>query len=115
MGIPIPKDIAGLLMAGLISDTLNLSSPTATPVDKEVLSRLCKIAGTNPTQLAEEIFAVGSPLLTMTPRQVITADCKEYGEGDWRFTVSQIEELSFSHLPGETDRPDRSARTALPQ
>ena len=99
MGVPIPKDIAGLLMAGLISDTLNLSSPTATPVDTQVLERLSKIAGTNPTQLAEQIFAVGSPLLTMTPRQVITADCKEYGDGEKRFTVSQIEELSFTHLP----------------
>ena len=99
MGVPIPKDIAGLLMAGLISDTLNLSSPTATPVDNQVLGRLSKITGTDPTRLAEQIFAVGSPLLTMTPRQVITADCKEYGEGEKRFTVSQIEELSFSHLP----------------
>ena len=34
----------------------------------------------------------------MTPKQVITADCKEYSEGAKRFTVSQIEELSFSHL-----------------
>ena len=99
MGVVIPKEIAGLLMAGLISDTLNLSSPTATPVDKQVLERLSKITGADPTQLAEQIFAVGSPLITMTPRQVITADCKEYGEGEKRFTVSQIEELSFSHLP----------------
>jgi manganese-dependent inorganic pyrophosphatase len=98
MGVPVPPDIAGLLMAGLISDTLNLSSPTATRTDKEVLDHLSKIAKTNPAQLAKEIFAVGSPLLTMTPKQVITADCKEYGEGEKRFTVSQIEELSFSHL-----------------
>ncbi len=99
MSVPIPPDIAGLLMAGLISDTLNLSSPTATQVDKDVLEHLSKIAKTDPTKLAKEIFAVGSPLLTMTPRQVITADCKEYEEVGKRFTVSQIEELSFSHLP----------------
>ncbi len=99
MGVAIPSDIAGLLMAGLISDTLNLSSPTATQVDKQILEHLSKIAKTDPTKLAKEIFAVGSPLLTMTPKQVITADCKEYGEGEKRFTVSQIEELSFSHLP----------------
>ena len=98
MGVPIPPDIAGLLMAGLISDTLNLTSPTATPVDKQVLEQLSKIAKTNPAKLAEEIFAVGSPLLTMTPKQAVTADCKEYEEGGKRFTVSQIEELTFSHL-----------------
>ena len=101
MGVPIPREIAGLLMAGLIADTLNLSSPTATPVDRDVLGELARIAGTDPAKLAEEIFAVGSPLLTMTPDQVIAADCKEYEERGRRFTVSQIEELSFSHFDGK--------------
>ena len=98
MGVPVPPDIAGLLMAGLISDTLNLSSPTATPVDKRVLADLSQIARTDPAQLAEEIFSVGSPLLTLTPKQVITADCKPYEEHGRRFTVSQIEELSFARF-----------------
>ena len=98
MGVPIPPDIAGLLMAGLISDTLNLTSPTATPVDRQVLAQLSQVAGTAPAQLAEEIFSVGSPLLTLTPEQVITADCKEYEERGRRFTVSQIEELSFARF-----------------
>ncbi len=95
-GIDIPPPIAGLLMAGLISDTLNLTSPTATPVDGEVLRRLSTIAGTDPTTLAEAIFSVGSPLLTLPPEQAIQADCKEYSEGEYRFSVAQIEELSFA-------------------
>ncbi|EEF60124.1 putative manganese-dependent inorganic diphosphatase [Pedosphaera parvula] len=98
MGVPIPSDVAGLLMAGLISDTLNLTSPTATPVDTRVLDHLSKIANADPAELAERIFSVGSPLLTLNPDQVITADCKEYEEHGKRFTVSQIEELNFSHL-----------------
>ena len=97
-GIAIPREIAGLLMAGLISDTLNLTSPTATPVDARILQQLARIAEVDPTKLAEEIFSVGSPLLTMTPGQVITADCKEYEDRGRRFTVSQIEELNFYHF-----------------
>jgi len=97
-GVEIPEEIAGLLMAGLISDTLNLTSPTATPVDKQVLQHLSKIAKTDPAELAEQIFSIGSPLLTMEPDQVITADCKEYEEYNARFSVAQIEEISFSHL-----------------
>jgi manganese-dependent inorganic pyrophosphatase len=97
-GVAIPPEIAGLLMAGVISDTLNLTSPTATAVDKQVLEHLSRIAKTDPAILAEEIFAVGSPLLTMTPRQVIMADCKDYEANGKRFTISQIEELSFSPL-----------------
>jgi len=97
-GVPIPKPVAGLLMAGLISDTLNLTSPTATPVDKRILARLAEITGVDPARLAEEIFSVGSPLLTMSAKQAISADCKEYEEGGVRFSVAQIEELSFTHF-----------------
>ncbi len=102
-GIPVPPDIAGLLMAGLISDTLNLTSPTATPVDKRILEELSQIAGVNPTEFAAEIFSVGSPLLTMQDEQVVMSDCKEYEESGRRFSISQIEELNFSHFPEKQD------------
>ncbi|MGI8957660.1 MAG: putative manganese-dependent inorganic diphosphatase [Chthoniobacterales bacterium] len=98
-GVPVPRAMAGLLMAGLLSDTLNLNSPTATKTDRLVLEQLSQIVGLDPAVFAEEIFSVGSPLLTLSAEQVITADCKEYEEDGVRFTVSQIEELSFSHFP----------------
>ncbi len=97
-GIAIPSNVAGLLMCGLLSDTLNLTSPTTTDFDRGLMVRLSRIAGVDPTALASEIFSVGSPLLTMTPTQAVTADCKEYAEGGHRFCVSQLEELSFSHF-----------------
>ena len=103
LGIPIEPRIAGLLMAGVISDTLNLTSPTATPVDCTVLDRLAKIAGVDPDQLAEQIFSVGSPLLTMTPEQAISADSKPYVENGHHFIVAQIEELTFAHFPEKRD------------
>lgn len=98
-GIPIPRPIAGILMAGLISDTLNLTSPTTTDVDRGVMRDLAAIAGIDPGDLAREIFAVGSPLLTMTSKEAITADCKEFTEAGIRFSAAQIEELSFSNFP----------------
>src|SRR5215469_11248924 len=97
-GITIKPPIAGLLMAGLISDTLNLTSPTATPVDTQVLEELSKIAGVAPDELAKEIFTVGSPLLSLAPKDVVVADCKDYEEGGFRFSVAQIEELSFAYF-----------------
>ncbi len=95
-GFPIPKNLAGLLMCGLISDTLNLTSPTTTDVDRGVMRELSQISGVDPAALAAEIFSVGSPLLTMEASQVVTADCKEYEERGQRFSVAQIEELSFA-------------------
>jgi manganese-dependent inorganic pyrophosphatase len=97
-GIAIKPPIAGLLMAGLISDTLNLTSPTATPVDAQVLQELSKLAGVKPDVLAQEIFAVGSPLLSLAPKDVVIADCKDYEEAGFRFSVAQIEELSFAYF-----------------
>src|SRR5215471_17742025 len=85
-GLVIDRPIAGLLMAGLISDTLNLTSPTATPIDAKVLQTLSKIAGIAPADLAESIFAVGSPLLTLRPKEVILADCKDYSEDGYGFS-----------------------------
>jgi manganese-dependent inorganic pyrophosphatase len=102
-GIPIPKAIAGLLMSGLISDTLNLSSPTTTTTDKHLLTELANVAGVDPDALATEIFAVGSPLLTMTPAQAVGADSKVYKENGYRFSVAQIEELSFANFEPKQD------------
>lgn len=102
-GISIPKPIAGILMAGLISDTLNLTSPTTTNTDRRVMKDLSSIAGIDPSALAEEIFSVGSPLLTMTTDQAVAADCKDYEASGVRFSVAQIEELSFSHFADKKD------------
>lgn len=95
-GIEIPGNLAGLLMCGLISDTLNLTSPTTTDVDRGVMAELSKLSGIKPADLAAEIFSVGSPLLTMEPDEAVNADCKEYEERGDRFSVAQIEELSFA-------------------
>lgn len=97
-GIAIPPPIAGLLMAGLISDTLLLTSPTATPADRVILEELSACAGVNAQELSEQIFSVGSPLLTMTPEQAAGADSKLYEEGGHRFKVAQVEELTFAHF-----------------
>jgi manganese-dependent inorganic pyrophosphatase len=97
-GIEIPKAVAGLLMSGLISDTLLLTSPTTTAVDRQLLEELSQIAGVDAATLAREIFSVGSPLLTMTPDQAVASDAKLYEENGHRFNVAQIEELSFANF-----------------
>src|SRR5580765_69931 len=97
-GVELPKPIAGLLLAGLVSDTLNLTSPTTTAHDKEVLAKLESISGVNAREFTEKLFASGS-LLTLKPaRQAITTDCKEYRDGDAKFSVAQIEEVGFDQF-----------------
>ncbi|HUB87385.1 MAG TPA: putative manganese-dependent inorganic diphosphatase [Verrucomicrobiae bacterium] len=96
--VELPKAIAGLLLAGLVSDTLNLTSPTTTARDREILARLEKISGVNAREFTEKLFASGS-LLTLKPApQAITTDCKEYREDGVAFSVAQIEEIGFEQF-----------------
>jgi manganese-dependent inorganic pyrophosphatase len=101
--IPISKNLAGLLMCGMISDTLNLTSPTTTEVDRALMAELSRVSGIDPAALAAEIFSVGSPLLTMSPDEAVTADSKEYEHGSHRYSVAQIEELSFAPFKAKRD------------
>lgn len=90
--------IAGVLMAGIISDTLLLNSPTTTPLEGELLDWLAPIAGETAESLAELIFSSGSVILNNCSEDVICSDCKIYSDGDLSYSVSQIEELGFNNF-----------------
>ena len=96
--VELQPPIAGLLLAGVVSDTLNLTSPTTTPRDVQVLRELERISKIDAREFTEKLFATGS-LLTLKPApQAITMDCKEYEEGDITFSVAQIEEVGFDQF-----------------
>jgi manganese-dependent inorganic pyrophosphatase len=97
-GLTPSPQIAGLMMCGIISDTLLLQSPTTTPLDVSLLAWLTRIADADPRALADMIFNAGSVLATLTPAAAVRADCKLYNEGDRRFSVSQVEELGFNNF-----------------
>ena len=96
--VELPKPIAGLLLAGLVSDTLNLTSPTTTARDVEILKKLEKIAEVNAREFTEKLFASGTLLTLKTAPKAITTDCKEYVEGRETFSVAQIEEIGFDQF-----------------
>lgn len=96
--IEFSDKLAGLLLAGLVSDTLNLTSPTTTQLDADVLSILEVKAGVNAREFTENLFASGSVLVTKPASQAVKADCKEYEEGGRRFSVAQIEEIGFDQF-----------------
>ena len=98
----VPSKGAALCMcAGLISDTLNLTSPTTTDLDGEILSWLSEIAGIEPAQFTADFFAVGSLLLTAEAMDAITTDQKHFEENS--LTISQIEEVSLEAFEERRD------------
>jgi manganese-dependent inorganic pyrophosphatase len=94
---PAP-DIAGLMMSGIIADTLHLNSPTTTGKDVTLLQWLGRIAGVDSRELADAIFSSGSVILANPPDSVIRSDFKIYQEDGVRFSVSQVEELGFGNF-----------------
>ncbi len=97
-GLQPSPDIAGIMMSGLISDTLHLNGPTTTSKDAIILAWLAAIAGVNSKQLADEIFNSGSVILANPPDKVVRSDYKIYEEEGIRFAVSQVEELGFGNF-----------------
>ena len=107
-GVELPKKIAGLLLAGLVSDTLNLTSPTTTERDKQILLQLEKISGVNARDFTEKLFASGSVLTSKPAPQAISSDCKEYKELGRTFSVAQIEEIGFDQFWKRKDEVARA-------
>jgi manganese-dependent inorganic pyrophosphatase len=97
-GLTPSADLAGIMMAGIISDTLNLNGPTTTEKDGATLGWLAPLAGVDPRELADSIFSSGSVILANAPDKVVRSDFKEYHEEGVRFAVAQVEELGFGNF-----------------
>jgi manganese-dependent inorganic pyrophosphatase len=90
--------MAGIMMSGLISDTLLLQSPTSTAKDADTLNWLQTHANIKADELARLIFSSGSVILASSPDKVVRSDFKVYAEEGIPFSVSQVEELGFDNF-----------------
>ncbi len=90
--VPLDESTAQVLLAGLLSDTVILKSPTTTAED------LALITGSTVEGFGEMIFKHTATLSRLDPREVIEADFKEYHEGDFRVGIGQVEVSTFQNL-----------------
>ena len=97
-GVEIPPQIAGLLLAAILSDTLVFRSPTCTPLDEASAKRLAKIAGVEIDEFASEMFEAGEKLDGKTAEEVFLQDFKVFMCGDIRFGVAQGSYMTRKNL-----------------
>jgi len=98
-GLSAPPNLAGMLLSGLLSDTLILSSPTTTPRDHQAAERLSRWAFVGGTILAsetvksfgEKVISAGAGLGARAPKEVVSTDMKIYSGGNYHFAISQAE------------------------
>ncbi|BCU77672.1 putative manganese-dependent inorganic diphosphatase [Luteolibacter sp. LG18] len=91
-GLAPEPGVAMCLSAGIISDTLCLTGPTTTDLDREMLKWLSEIAGIEAESFTEQFFAVGSLIATGTAGEILNADRKEFTDDGHKVSISQVEE-----------------------
>ena len=96
--LEIPKNIAGLLCAAIISDTLMFRSPTCTAADRNAAENLARIAGINVEEFAAEMFAAGSNLRGKSPEEIFYQDFKKFEVNKACFGVGQINSMNPDEL-----------------
>ena len=106
-GVKIPKQIAGLLLSAIISDTLMFRSPTCTPLDKSVAESLAMLAEVDIEEHAKNMFRAGSDFKNKTTEEIFYQDFKIFHTEDCEFGVAQISAMSSEELDklGEQLKP----------
>jgi manganese-dependent inorganic pyrophosphatase len=105
-GLSAPPALAGALLAGLLSDTLILTSPTTTPRDKEAAKRLARwtfvggspLEGENITTYGKAILSAGAGLSNRKPEEVVSNDVKAYEAGGFKLAIAQAEVTDLLQL-----------------
>ena len=102
-GIKIPKYIAGLMLSGIISDTLKFTSPTTTETDKNVAHILARLADIDIDEYALKMFKAGTKLDGKTTEEIILTDMKVFPIDEEKIAVSQVFTLNSEEIINNKD------------
>ena len=97
-GVKIPKMLAGIMLSGILSDTLILKSPTTTEIDKNVVKNLSKLAGVNYLNFGMSLLKAGSSLEGLTVEEIVYKDYKEFQVDNMNFGIGQVLTLDFEQI-----------------
>jgi manganese-dependent inorganic pyrophosphatase len=105
-GLSMPPSLAGLLLAGILSDTLLLTSPTTTPRDRQAVERLTfwGFSGASPLKgetveaFGKAVLSAGMGLTERDPREIVQTDVKAYEAGGFKFAIAQVEVTDLLQL-----------------
>jgi len=90
-GLQVPESIAGVLLSGILADTLLFRGPTATPEDRRVATILAEGAGLDMRELGGKILSLASGISDRSPEQILKTDYKEFLVDGQRFGIGIFE------------------------
>lgn len=103
-GVDVPKDIAGIMLASILSDTVIFKSATTTELDRKAAEELAKIAGIEDmVKFGIEVKAKLSEIEGMSPKDIVMRDFKDFVMGSKKVGIGQIELLDLSLIENKKD------------
>jgi manganese-dependent inorganic pyrophosphatase len=94
----ISKQMAGLMMSAILSDTVLFKSPTCTPRDKASVEKLARIAGVDPMQFGMELLKAKSDISSKSAKDILMGDFKKFDFSGTKSGVGQIEVMDLKDL-----------------
>lgn len=94
----VSQDLAGLMLSGILSDTMIFKSPTTTAKDTRIAKELAQIAGLDAVKWGKEIFDNNSIIDKQSDYELVSQDLKEYTSEETVFAISQIETVDLTRL-----------------
>lgn len=88
--VEVTPEIAGLMLSGLISDSLLFSSPTCTEYDKELGKKLAEIAGVDSEAYGTEMLKAGASVDDKSAEEIAEGDAKSFTMGDYQMRIGQV-------------------------
>ncbi len=106
VGLSAPPQMAGMLLAGLLSDTLILTSPTTTDRDRKAAERLGRwafvksgpLAGETVQSYGQSVLSASAGLSARAPEEIVNTDLKQYEAGGYKFAIAQAEVTDLVQL-----------------
>jgi len=99
--VKIPKDMAGLMLSGILSDTLILNSPTTTNIDRDAVNTLSRIAGVDYKKYGFDMISYGTRLTNKTKEEILYTDFKRYTTEEGKIGLGQIYTTNIEEIETE--------------
>lgn len=112
-GVSVPKELAGLLLSGLISDTLLLKSPTTHPSDIPVAKELAELAGVNLEEYGLEMLKAGTNLSSKTAAELIDIDAKTFELNGEAVRVAQVNTVDINDILARQEEIEVAIQEAI--
>ncbi|MBU8907548.1 manganese-dependent inorganic pyrophosphatase [Desertibacillus haloalkaliphilus] len=112
-GVEIKKEMAGLMLSAIISDTLLFKSPTCTDQDVAAARELAEIAGVDAEEYGLEMLKAGADMSQKTIEQLITLDAKEFTMGSSKVEVAQVNVVDTDDVLGRQDELEAGLKKAI--